>query len=238
MIKTKNTALFKKSLETIVPLIQETNIRFKEEGLFIKAVDKTQIILVDFFMKKKAFDSYNIEPNLVGLNVLELKQMISRAFEKDHLILDLKPLHLDIILKGNIERNFNIPYLDLSEQEINTPNIKYEVSLKVNAGLIKEIIKDVDLVATTITFKIEDGVFVIEAFGDKGKIKTKVQNLKQKPKKNIAAKYSLSFLKNITKAIENDVDIEIKFSEDSPLYIEYSIDENVNVKFYLSSMLL
>lgn len=238
MIKTKNTSLFKKSLETIVPLIQETNVRFKEEGVFIKAIDKTQIILVDFFMKKKAFDSYNVEPNLIGLNILELKQMISRSFEKDQLILDLKPLHLDIILKGNIERNFNIPYIDLSEQEINTPSITYDVSLKINAGLLKEIIKDVDLVATTATFKIEEGCFIIEAVGDKGKIKTKVQTIKQKTKKNLAAKYSLSFLKNITKAIENDVVLELKFSEDSPLYIEYAIDENVNVKFYLSSMLL
>lgn len=238
MIKTKDTSLLKKSLETIAPLIQETNVRFKEEGIFIKAIDKTQIILVDFSIKKKAFDSYNIEPNLFGLNILELKQMISRAFEKDQLILDMKPLHLDITLKGNIERNFNLPYIDLSEQEINTPNIKYDVSLKVNAGLLKEIIKDVDLVATTAVFKIEEGVFIIEAFGERGKIKTKVLNAKQKIKKNFAAKYSLSFLKNITRAIENDVDIEIKFSEDSPLYIEYSIDENVNVKFYLSSMLL
>jgi len=238
MIKTKDVSLFRKSLEVISPLIQETNVRFKDEGIFIKAIDKTQIILVDFVIKKKVFDTYSIEPNLVGLNINELKQMISRAFEKDHLILDLKPLHLDITLKGNIERNFNLPYMDISEQEINTPDIKYDVSLKVNAGLLKEIIKDVDLVATTAIFKIEEDKFVIEAYGDRGKIKTKVQTVKQKSKKTIAAKYSLSFLKNITKAIDNDAVIEIKFSEDSPLYLEYSIDENINIKFYLSSMLL
>ncbi len=238
MIKTKKISLFKKSLETITPIIQETNIRFKEEGIFIKAVDKTQIILVDFSMKKKAFDSYSVEPNLFGLNIQELKQMISRGFEKDQLILDLQPLHLDIMLKGTIERNFHLPYLDLSEQDTNLPNIKYDVSFKINAGLLKEIIKDVDLVASTTLFKIEDNKFIIEAFGERGKIKTKVKNVKQKTSKNITAKYSLSFLKNITKAIDNESELEIKFSEDSPLYINYSIDENINIKFYLSSMLL
>ncbi len=237
MIKTKNTSLFRKSLETIAPLIQETNVRFKEEGIFIKAVDKSQIILIDFSFKKKGFDSYVIEPNMFGINILELKQMISRAFEKDQLVLDLKPLHLDITLKGNIQRNFNLPYIDLSEQEINLPEIKYDASFKVKAGLLKEIIKDVDLVATTVVFKIEDNKFIIEAFGERGKIKTKVQTLK-KASKNFSAKYSLSFLKNITKAIDNDVELEIKFSEDAPLYVDYSMDENVNIKFYLSSMLL
>jgi proliferating cell nuclear antigen len=237
MIKTKNTSLLRKSLETISPLIQETNVRFNEKGIYIKAIDKTQIILVDFYINKKAFDSYVVEPNLIGINIFELKQMISRAFEKDHLTLDLKSLSMDIRLSGSIDRNFNLPYIDLSEQDINLPNISYNVSLKVNAGLLKEILKDVDLVASTVIFKVEDNKFIIEAVGEKGKIKSKVQTISKKISKNIAAKYSLSFLKNITKAIDNNADLILKFSEDAPLYIEYSIDENTCIKFYLSSML-
>jgi proliferating cell nuclear antigen len=238
MIKTKNISLFKKSLEVVSSLIQETNVRFKDIGIYIKAIDKTQILLVDFSMSKKAFDSYHIEPNLVGLNIQELLHMVSRSFDKDTLVLDLKDQYLDILLKGKIERNFNLPYMDLSEQKINLPDIKYDANFDINAGLLKEIIKDVSLVATTLIFKIEDSKFIIEATGEKGNIKTKVSEVKVKCKKNIIAKYSLSFLRNIVKSMDNEAILNIKFSEEVPLYINYKIDENTNIKFYLSSMLI
>jgi proliferating cell nuclear antigen len=238
MIKTRNASKFRKSLEIITPLIQETNVRFKDTGIFIKAIDKTQILLVDFQMAKSAFDSYHIEPNLVGLNIQEFQQMISRSFEKDALILDLKEQYIDILLKGKIERNFNLPYIDLSEQDFKLPEIKFEVDVDLNVGLIKEIIKDVTLVATTIVFRTEDGKFIIESTGERGKIKTTVSDVKIKTKKNISAKYSLSFLRNIVKSMDNDHDINLKFGEDVPLLIDYKLDDNTDIKFYLSSMLI
>jgi proliferating cell nuclear antigen len=238
MIKTKNISLFKKSLEVITPLIQETNIRFKDTGIYIKAIDKTQILLVDFNISKKAFDSYSVEPSLIGMNIQELLQMISRSFDKDSLILDLKEQYLDILLKGKIERNFNLPYMDLSEQDFNLPEIKYDVSFNLGAGLLKEIIKDVTLVATTLIFKIENNKFIIEATGERGKIRTNVLDVKTKSKGNIVAKYSLAFLKNIVKSMDNEAILNIKFSEDAPLFIDYKIDDNTDIKFYLSSMLI
>jgi hypothetical protein len=59
-----------------------------------------------------------------------------------------------------------------------------------------------------------------------------------KTKKQIAVKFSLSFLKNITKTIDNDVELLIKFSEDAPLYLEYNLDKDVKLNYYLSSMLI
>ena len=238
MISTKNTNLLTKSLETITPLIQETNVRFKDEGIYIKAIDKTQILLVDFFMSKKAFDTYVVEPSLVGLNIQELKNMLSRSFGEDKLQLNLKEQGLDIQLLGKIERKFYMSFLDLSEQDINLPEIRYEVEFNINAGLLKEILTDINLVASTIIFKINDGKLIIEAKGEKGNIKTTLPEIKLKTKKNFSAKFSLSFLKNIVKSMDNDKVLLIKLAEDVPIYIEYTLSKDCIIKFYLSSMLI
>lgn len=238
MISTKNTNLLTKSLETITPLIQETNVRFRDEGIYIKAIDKTQILLVDFFMSKKAFDTYAVEPSLVGLNIQELKNMLSRSFAEDKLQLNLKEQGLDIQLLGKIERKFYLSFLDLSEQDINLPEIKYEAEFNITAGLLKEILTDINLVASTIIFKINDGKLMIEATGEKGKIKTALPEIKLKTKKNFAAKFSLSFLKNIVKSMDNDKVLLIKLAEDVPIYIEYTLSKECTIKFYLSSMLI
>lgn len=239
MIATKNISLFKKCLETITPMIPETNVRFKDDGIYIKAIDKTQILLVDFFISKKAFDSgYSVEPNLVGLNILELKNMISRSFENDKLSLNLKNQGIDVLLSGKLERKFHLAFMDLSEQEINLPDYKYEVSFNINAGLLKEIIKDVNLVATTLIFKIQENKITIEATGEKGNIKTNLPDLKTKAKKNFNTKFSLTFLNNITKAMDNDKDLTIKLGEEIPIYLEYNLNKDCFIKFYLSSMLI
>lgn len=238
MISTKNTNLLTKSLETITPLIQETNVRFKDEGIYIKAIDKTQILLVDFFMSKKAFDTYAVEPSLVGLNILELKNMLSRSFGEDKLQLNLKDQGLDVYLLGKIERKFYLSFLDLSEQNINLPKIRYEVEFNIAAGLLKEILTDINLVASTIIFKINDGKLIIEATGEKGNIKTTLPEIKVKSKKNFSAKFSLSFLRNIVKSMDNDKVLLIKLAEDVPIYIEYTLSKDCIIKFYLSSMLI
>lgn len=238
MISTKNTNLLTKSLETITPLIQETNVRFRDEGIYIKAIDKTQILLVDFFMSKKAFDTYVVEPSLVGLNIQELKNMLSRSFGEDKLQLNLKEQGLDIQLLGKIERKFYMSFLDLSEQDINLPEIRYEVEFNITAGLLKEILTDINLVASTIIFKINDGKLMIEATGEKGNIKTTLPEIKVKSKKNFSAKFSLSFLRNIVKSMDNDKELLIKLAEDVPIYIEYTLSKDCTIKFYLSSMLI
>lgn len=238
MITSKNITLFKKSLESISGLIQETNVRFKDEGIYIKSIDKTQIILVDFFMPKAIFDNYSVDPSLIGLNIFELNNMISRSFESDKLKLELGDNQLDISLTGTLNRKFNLSYIDVLDQEVNVPEMKYSTEIVLKAYLLKEILKDVSLISSTLTFKVIDDKFIVEAIGEKGKIETNIPKIKLKSKKNIFLKFSLSYLKNILKSIDNDTEITLRLEEDAPLYIEYYIENLVLIKIYLSSMLI
>jgi proliferating cell nuclear antigen len=238
MITAKNTKLFKDALESISSIIQETNVRFKQDGIYIKAVDKTQILLLDFYFDKSYFENYLVEPSLVGINIHELYNIISRSFDSDKLKLELKDNSLEINLLGQIERKFNISYIDISENEISIPEIEYDAEISLKAYLLKEIFKDISLIGTTVTFKIKNNKFIIESQGDKGRIETIISKVKIKSKKNIMVKFSLSYLKNITKSIDNETDVLIKLSEDSPLYLEYYLENKVKINFYLSSMLI
>ncbi len=238
MITGKNTFLFKKSLEAISSLIQETNVRFKQDGIYIRAVDKTQIILLDFYFPKTAFENYIVEPNLIGLNIHELHNIVSRAFDTDKLKMDLKENSLEINLLGPIDRKFNISYMDISENELTIPEIKYDCEINIKSFILKEILKDITLIGSTVLFKVKDNKFIIEAEGDKGNIEINLSKVKVKSKKNISVKFSLAYLKNITKPIDNDKEILLKISDDSPLYLEYDIENKVKIKFYLSSMLI
>lgn len=238
MITSKNVSLFKKSLEGISSLIQETNVRFKDDGIYIQAIDKTQILLVDFYYPKALFDTYSVDPSLIGLNIQELYNMVSRSFDKDKFKLELKDNSLQLTLLGSIQRKFNTPFIDVGDLEINVPEIDYNSTITISAYLLKEILKDVSLISNTLTLKILDGKLFVESFGDKGNIETVVSKAKVKSKENVTAKFSLAYLKNITKSIDNDLDITLKIKDESPLFLEYQLENQVTIKFYLSSMII
>ena len=238
MISIKNIALFKKSFEAISLLIDETNVRFKSSGIFIKAVDKTQILLVEFEFPKTAFDTYVVEPNLVGLNILELYNMVSRSFDKDKLQLELKDNNIDINLSGVIKRKFNLPYRDISDSEITIPSISYDCEIHVSGYLLKEILKDVSLIGSTLILRVQDNKFLIEAQGDHGKLNVVVPKAKVKSKKDSFAKFSVAYLKKIVKSIDNETNVLLKLKGDSPLFISYDIENKVKISIYLSPMLI
>ncbi|MDD3177926.1 MAG: hypothetical protein PHR26_00225 [Candidatus ainarchaeum sp.] len=237
MITAKNVSLFKKSLEGISSLIQETNVRFKDDGIYIKAIDKTQILLIDFYFPKYFFENYSVDPSLVGLNIQEVYNMLSRSFEKDKLKLELKENSLQINLLGAIQRKFNTSFIDISDSDISIPEINYESIITVPAYFLKEILKDVSLISSTLTLKLVDNKLIIESFGEKGDIEVSVLKAKVKSKKNVCVKFSLAYLKNITKSIDNDCEIILKLKDDSPLFLEYNIEKDIKIKFYLSCML-
>ncbi len=239
MITVKQTNNFKKSLEIISSLIQETNIRFKEDGIYIQAIDKTQVLLIDFKMSKSVFETYNVEPNYIGVNLLEIYNIIARSFEKDKIQIDLKENFLEIQLNGQIQRKFNISYIETGKDVVSIPDIKFDVIFNINAHLLKEILKDASLIGNTIIFKIQNQKLIIETQGEKGKIETTIPKIKIKSKKDsVISKYSLTYLKNITKSMDGENDIVIKFSEDSPLLLEYNLSTDIKIELYLSSMLI
>ncbi|MBT4870737.1 MAG: hypothetical protein HON47_04135, partial [Candidatus Diapherotrites archaeon] len=58
MIELKSTDFFGRALEAISSFIPEGNFRFAEKGVSFKAIDPSQVVLVDYFVDKKVFDKY------------------------------------------------------------------------------------------------------------------------------------------------------------------------------------
>ena len=58
MIELRNIGFLKNAMEAISVFIPEGNFRFAPEGIYFKAIDPSQVLLVDYFIDKKLFDVY------------------------------------------------------------------------------------------------------------------------------------------------------------------------------------
>jgi len=119
MIELKNVELWRKTLGAISCFIPEGNFRFNENGISLRAMDPSQIVLVDMRMDIKIFDKFDIEPTFVGMDIEELSKILNRSMPQDKLLMDINDSELTVKLDGELQRQFKLPLIDVADDEEN-----------------------------------------------------------------------------------------------------------------------
>lgn len=239
-IELKKTEFFQKAIGAISGFINEGNFRFNNQGLFFKAIDPSQIALVDYFVEKKLFDRFEVEPSFVGLDLTELNKILQRAMPNDVLSMGLTDSELSLKLEGDLVRAFHLPLLDLNEEDLVVPKPAFDAMVQINAKTFKEILKDASLFGTSIVFKVKPNSFAIEARGNNGILRTTAKEAKLvsvKTNSEITAKFSLSFLQHIVREADNERKISLELKSEAPMKISYAIGDTT-IQFYLAHMIL
>lgn len=239
-IELRHPAHWQKAISAISTFINEGNVRFNNQGIFFKAMDPSQIVLVDYFMEKKQFDQFSVEPSFVGIDLVELNKAMQRANSDDRLVMELSDNELTLQLDGELSRKFHLPLIDVNQDDVNAPNPHYDAFIQISGRVLKEALKDATLFGTSVVFKVKNNSFWIEARGNNGALKTVARDPKSisvKSNSEITAKYSLTFLQNIVKEADPDKKISIELKSDAPAKISYPIGETT-ITFYLAHMIL
>lgn len=239
MIELKNIDLWHRSVDAISYFISEGNFRFNDNGISFKAMDPSQIVLVEYEMPKSAFDKFDIESNYAGVDLVELARIMSRALPEDKMLMDLNDSEMLIKFDGTLERSFKLPLLDISDDEIKTPKHTPEATVEIESRIMKEALKDASLFGSSVVLKVKGKQFFVEARGSGGVLNTVSKNsgVKVTSSKEIVSKYSLNFLQNIVKEAEVGEKITMELKTDAPMKVSYKIGKS-DIKFYLAHMIL
>ena len=240
MIELKKADSLRKSMSAISSFISEGNLRFNGEGLHLKAIDHSQIVLVNFRMEQGAFDKFEIEPAFVGVDLSEMNKIMARSQPADKLQISLTDSELKLHLIGELERKFNLPLIDVREGEINLPKHAYEATVEISARLLKEALKDASLFGSSVVFKTKGDRFLVEAKGSHGTLNADskdAKGIRVKSSKDVTAKFSLNFLHNIVKESEGDDKITMHLKNDAPMKVYYEIGK-CKLEFFIAHMIL
>jgi len=239
LIELKNVDFLRASIEAISSFIPEGNFRFNEKGVHFRAIDPSQVLLVDYFIESSVFDSYEVEPVFLGLNLGELNKIVSRALPNDTVAISISESEFRVTLKGELERSFRLPLIDVSDDELKLPELKYDAQVEINARLLKEALKDASLFSSSAVLRTKAEKFFIEAKGSGGTLNasSRTKAVKVKSKNDVTSKYSLGFLQNIVRQADQDSTVMLELKSDSPMKVSYNIGRS-GIKFYLAHMLL
>ena len=224
-ITIEDAKFWKSCIDAVVNLIDEGILEVKPEGVSLKAMDSSQIAMVSFFAPSKAFIDYKVsEPEKLGLNFESFSKFLARAREKEKLKMATAENRLGLDFIGTASRSFKIPLLDLSAGPQKEPKIDFDVTVKVNGGLFKEILGDAKLVSSHLVLDAGSDGFFVEAKGDAGDLREAVA-AEIEAKKPARATFPHQFLEEISRACPSDAKITIYLKTNAPIKMEYAIGE-------------
>jgi proliferating cell nuclear antigen len=230
-------------ITSISILVDEATFKLDPEGIKLRAMDPSRVAMVDFEWPKTVFEEYQCtEPTKMCINITELLKLLKRAGKDEtvELALDEKTGRLQVRIAGKYSRNFTMPTLEASEEEVPTPKLTFNVKIKATTNGLSQAIEDAQLVSDHVRIEADAEKLAFNATGDLMGAEISLQKgsdtiLDLEAKEPAKATFSLSYLSEIIKAASATSDIStLEFSSDMPIKLDFQQTKEGRLTFYLA----
>jgi proliferating cell nuclear antigen len=242
-LKVADAKLLRDMITSISILVDEATFKIDPEGLKLRAMDPSRVAMIDFEWPKTAFEEYTAtEPTKMCINISELLKLLKRAGKDEavELLLDEKTQRLQVKITGKYTRNFTMPTLEASEEEVPTPKITFNIKAKATTQGLSQAVEDAQLVSDHVKIEADTEKLVFNATGDLMGATITLQKgsdalLDLETKEPAKATFSLSYLSEIVKAASATSDIAtLEFSSDMPVKLDFQQVKEGKLTFYLA----
>lgn len=242
-LKVADAKFLRDMITSISILVDEATFKLDSEGMKLRAMDPSRVAMIDFEWPKTVFEEYECtEPAKMCINITELLKLLKRA-GKDEVVglsLDEKTGRLQVAISGKYSRNFTMPTLEASEEEVPTPKLTFNVKIKATTEGLSQAIEDAQLVSDHVKLEADPEKLVFNAAGDLMGATITIQKgndalLDLEATQPSKATFSLSYLAEIIKAASATSDIAtLEFSSDMPVKLDFQQVKGGKLTFYLA----
>lgn len=235
----ENPVLFKKSMEIISDLVIEGTFVFKLDHVELVALNSNNVVMVIFKLLSTNFKEYNIDSETkITLNLEHFRDVLKSCDDKSPLVLDISnESKLKIISDGKNKKQFELSLIEFNDDNLQkVPSLGFPVKMVVSSSNFTSAINDLGFLEEGVSFKLKDKIFTIEGKTNtmSGKIDFKENISIEDDGKEHNCRYSMDYLKRFTKAEKLVNNVELSFSDDFPLKIEYKIIDTLLLGFILA----
>ncbi len=228
------------ALDSVSVLVDECKIRLNEDGLAIRAVDPANVGMVDLELEAGAFESYDADGGVIGVNLARLEDIASMANADDlvHLELDEETRKLHIQMDG-LSYTLALIDPDSIRQEPDIPDLDLSAEIVVEGAQLGRGITAADMVSDHIRLRVDpdDEAFLVEAQGDTDDVDLELsrEDLIDLKAGGADSLFSLDYLKDMNKAIASDAEVTVELGEEFPVKLHYGFAEGLgNVTYMLA----
>ena len=226
------------ALDSVSVLVDECKIRLNEDGVAIRAVDPANVGMVDLELGAGAFESYEADGGVIGVNLARLEDIASMASADDlvHLELDEETRKLHIRMDG-LSYTLALIDPDSIRQEPDIPDLDLAAEIVVEGAQLGRGITAADMVSDHIRLRVDpdDAAFYVEAQGDTDDVDLELgrEALIDLTPGDADSLFSLDYLKDMNKAIPADAEVTVELGEEFPVKLHYEFAEGLGQVTYM-----
>jgi len=236
-----DSSLLRDSISTIGELIDEGIFKVNKNGLQLIAADRAMVAVVDFKLPATVFDEFEVDKEQnIAVNMTNLVSVLKRVGGNERLELELKDNKLEIRMKNASTRKFTVPLLDITQEEIPPINqLDFKARVKVKSDILKNGIEDADIVSDSVVFEASKDGFNLKASGDISSTELALEKgndalLDLNATGVVTARYPLDYLKKMIKASKLADEINLRWSKDYPMRMDFTSVDKISLSFILA----
>ena len=226
------------TLDSVSVLVDECKIHLTDEGIEIRAVDPANVGMVDLRLDASAFESYETDGGIIGVNLSRLEEFAGMADAGQLIQLELdeetRKLHVQI---DGLEGTLALIDPDSIRQEPDLPDLDLPATVVLEGKDIDRAVTAADMVSDHIALGVEtdEEVFYVDAEGDTDDVHFELgrDDLIDLVAGDAHSLFSLDYLKDMNKAIPKDAEIEMELGEEFPVKMHFDIAEGDGTVTYM-----
>jgi proliferating cell nuclear antigen len=226
------------AIDSVGVLVDECKIHLDEDGIRIRAVDPANVGMVDLELDADAFESYEADGGVIGVNLSRMDDIAGMASSGDliHLDLDEETRKLHISMDG-LEYTLALIDPDSIRQEPDIPDLDLPANVVLEGNDIDRAVRAADMVSDHIALGVDatEETFYVEAEGDTDDVYLELgrEDLIDLSAGEARSLFSLDYLKDMNKAIPKDAEVELELGEEFPVKLHYEVAEGLGDVTYM-----
>ena len=238
-LATIQASAIKSTFEVLKDILNDVNIYFKPDGMYIVTLDTARTSLVDMFLSADNFEEYSCDSDMIaGINVSNTFKLLKSITNNDVLVISINCKEfMNIEIHNESKKTctkFALKLLDINENQIEVPDMTMTTITHMASVDFQRICRDMHNIGNIIEITREDKKLKLQCKGDFANQETEIECMEESPK--ISGEYSLRYMNIFTKATSMCSTVQIMQEEQNRfLILKYNVANLGELKFYLAS---
>lgn len=218
------------TLDSVSVLVDECKVRLNEDGLSIRAVDPANVGMVDLSLDASAFESYEADDELIGVDLARLDDLAGMADTGQliDLTLDEDVHKLQLRIDG-LTATMGLIDPESIREEPDIPDLDLPATLVLEGRDLNRAITAADMVSDHVEFGVDEAneLFFVDARGDTDDIRLELspEELIEFDPGPASSLFSLDYLRDINRAIPSDTEVQLRLGEEYPVKFTFPYAE-------------
>ena len=231
---------FKSTFEVLKDILNDVNIYFKPEGMFIVTLDTARTSLIDMFLSADNFEEYHCDQDeiIAGINISNTFKLLKTITNNDVLKMEIiSKEYMDIEIMSESKKTntkFQLKLLDINESKIEVPDVTMTTVTTLPSVDLQRLCRDMSNIGSEIQIRRHGMKISFSCEGDFANQETTIDCQEQSP--DITGLYSLRYMNLFTKATSMCSSVQIiQENGNRFLILKYNVANLGELKFYLAT---